>query len=195
MRTLLAAAVLSSLLSVQAVAWDNTNTGSGQIVDGGSGSQSKANAHAKSQSTATATGVGVGIGGAGGGGGRGYGGGAVVTNAVGGSARAPDVVLPSIGGGGMDCPTVGFGAGGSGLGGGGGLGPSWISSDCNARKLAEILMASGHQTEALMLLRKHFSEVDAVFASEAAAVPFKPSPWCAGATTYERRRNPGSCGP
>lgn len=39
----------------------------------------------------------------------------------------------------MDCPTVGFGAGGSGLAGAGGIGPSWISSDCNKRKVAELM--------------------------------------------------------
>lgn len=56
-----------------------------------------------------------------------------------GGGRAPDVVIPSIGGGGMDCPVVGFGVGGSGLGGGGGFGPSWISSDCNKRKVTALL--------------------------------------------------------
>lgn len=68
-------------------------------------------------------------------------GGAASVSYAGGSVagRAPDVVLPSFGGGGMDCPTVGFGAAGSGLGGGGGFGPSWISSDCNKRKIAELL--------------------------------------------------------
>lgn len=37
----------------------------------------------------------------------------------GGVSRAPDLFLPSIGGGGMDCP--------------------WISPDCNKRKVAAIL--------------------------------------------------------
>lgn len=50
------------------------------------------------------------------------------------AARAPDVVVP--GGGGFDCPTVGFGASGAGLTGGGGFGPSWISSRCDHRKYA-----------------------------------------------------------
>lgn len=60
-------------------------------------------------------------------------------NSGGGGGRAPDIALPSIGGGGFDCPVVGFGAAGSGLGGGGGFGPSWISSDCNERKVAALL--------------------------------------------------------
>lgn len=76
-----------------------------------------------------------------------------------GNTRAPDVVLPSIGGGGADCPVVGFGVGGSGLGGGGGFGPSWISPDCNARKLAEMLDRMGYPDAAVALLRDHFPEV------------------------------------
>lgn len=78
-----------------------------------------------------------------------------------GSARAPDVFSP--GGGGMDCPTVGFGASGAGITGGGGFGPSWISPDCNTRKLAEMLIQLGHPDQALALLRSHFSEVNKVF--------------------------------
>lgn len=74
--------------------------------------------------------------------------------------QAPDVLIPSIGGGGADCPVVGFGVGGSGLAGGGGFGPSWISGDCNARKLAELLAELGHRDAAVALLREHFSEVD-----------------------------------
>src|SRR6185437_14445211 len=57
----------------------------------------------------------------------GYVGGAFIVGG-GGSRRAPDVIPPSIGGGGFDCPTVGVSPGGSGLGGGGAIGVSWISS-------------------------------------------------------------------
>jgi len=73
--------------------------------------------------------------------------------------QAPDVLVPSVGGGGGDCPVVGFGVGGSGLGGGGGFGPSWISPDCNARKLAGDLDRMGQHRAAIALLADHFPEV------------------------------------
>lgn len=92
-------------------------------------------------------------------------GGATLSNSIGGATlngggasvhfqgSAPAVVLPSIGGGGGDCPVVGFGIGGSGIGGGGGFGPSWISSDCNRRKTAELLASLGMRDAAIQLLR------------------------------------------
>lgn len=106
-------------LAVPAMAWDTgatttANATQHQTAKGGAGGTG---------GSATATGGSV----------------AVLGGSGGHSGRAPDVMLPSFGGGGMDCPTVGFGAGGSGLGGGGGFGPSWISSDCNKRKVAELL--------------------------------------------------------
>lgn len=67
--------------------------------------------------------------------------------------RAPDVFIPSVGGGGADCPVVGFGAGGSGMGGGGGFGPSWISSRCDHRRYAEVIYAlTGDRLAALEYL-------------------------------------------
>lgn len=72
---------------------------------------------------------------------------------------APPINLPSVAGGGMDCPVVGLTPGGSGLGGGGALGVSWISSDCNARKLAELLDHLGYPHAAAILLQRHFPEV------------------------------------
>lgn len=135
--------ILAALLfATPAFAWTNTNNGhNNQIVDGGPGAQANARGGAGGKATATggrssATG------------GTATGGSSNVSNNVvlgirsdgsGSYNRAPDVNLPSIGGGGMDCPTVGFGAGGSGLGGGGGIGPSWISSDCNKRRVASLL--------------------------------------------------------
>lgn len=70
--------------------------------------------------------------------------------------QAPDVLVPSVGGGGADCPVVGFGVGGSGLSGGGGFGPSWISPDCNARKLAELLEAMGRHDLAMAVLEDQY---------------------------------------
>lgn len=118
---LLLAIPLMLALAAPAMAWDT-------------GATTTANATQHQHQTAK--------GGAGGAGGSATATGGYVTvlgGASGHSSHAPDVVLPSFGGGGMDCPTVGFGAGGSGLGGGGGFGPSWISSDCNKRKVAELL--------------------------------------------------------
>lgn len=117
------------LLATPAMAWDNPPPAPGPQAHSNAQAKSSAVSGAASSSHATggqasATGGSVAISGLGGG----HGGG-----------RAPDITLPSFGGGGMDCPTVGFGAGGSGLGGGGGFGPSWISSDCNNRKLVPII--------------------------------------------------------
>jgi hypothetical protein len=106
----------------------------------------------------------------------------------GGWNQAPDVSIPSIGGGGSDCPVVGFGVGGSGLGGGGGFGPSWISADCNTRKLAELLSRLGRRDAALAVLEEHFPEV-----KRAMTVSAPPSPpphtrpdWCLTASAAER---------
>jgi hypothetical protein len=106
-----------------------------------------------------------------------------------GVAQAPDINLPSWGGGGADCPTVGFGAGGSGLGGGGGFGPSWISPDCNTRKVAELLAHWGYKDAALAVLEDHFPEVKRAMT---VAAPVPPPPphtrpdWCLTASAAER---------
>lgn len=151
--TLLSAVAALSLASVPAFAWTNTNNGPGpkQIVDGGPGAQATGG---KAVSTSTSTAISAaaansasratgGAGGnaraAGGGGGSANVNGGGATNSNNWQGSAPSFSLPSFGGGGMDCPTVGFGAAGSGLGGGGGFGPSWISSDCNHRKVADLL--------------------------------------------------------
>ena len=105
-----------------------------------------------------------------------------------GVAQAPDVSIPSIGGGGSDCPVVGFGVGGSGLGGGGGFGPSWISADCNTRKLAELLSRLGRRDAALAVLEEHFPEVKRAM-TVAAPVPLPPNTrpdWCLTASAAER---------
>lgn len=77
--------------------------------------------------------------------------------------QAPDVIPPAVGGGGFDCPVVGVSPGGSGLGGGGAVGVSWISSDCNARKLSEMLSALGYKDASVQLLKDHFDEVKKAF--------------------------------
>jgi len=145
------AVAIFAALSTPAFAWTNTNYGHGnQIVDGGPGAQS--NSYQQQHQTAA--------GGAGGAGGSASGGsaagGSAASSATGGAASAgsslsgvgnttinarsaPSMGLPSIGGGGFDCPVVGFGAVGAGLGGGGGIGPTWISKSCNNRKVTEML--------------------------------------------------------
>lgn len=79
--------------------------------------------------------------------------------AAGDYRSAPSYVATGIIGGGSDCPTVGVTPAGSGLGGGGGIGVSWISPDCNARKLAEEVAALGRPDVSLELLRQHFPEL------------------------------------
>lgn len=151
MKRLTAALIAATMLSGPAMAWDASTNGSGPQAIGQDGGSATAQAQGQrqsqgqsqsarsaSRSTSSAGSRSISQGGTsrvsinntvGDGGG----------NSGGGGGRAPDVFLPSIGGGGMDCPTVGFGAAGSGLGGGGGIGPSWISSDCNKRKVAALL--------------------------------------------------------
>lgn len=90
--------------------------------------------------------------------------------------QAPDIFLPSIGGGGADCPTVGFGAAGSGLSGGGGFGPSWISTRCDHRKYAELIyQLTGDRQKALAYLASVESDVkqwlDATPISTTTALP------------------------
>lgn len=142
---LLTIASTLALLAAPALAWDppaatstTTNNGGagGAGGTGGAGGHAAASSRATSQSRSTATGgasnvqasgnnvsIGGNVGGSGSGGGN----------------RAPDVYISPGFASGADCPTVGFGAGGSGLGGSGGFGPSWISPDCNKRKVAALL--------------------------------------------------------
>lgn len=155
MKTFAAALIAATMMTAPAMAWTAQTAGHGpQAIgqDGGSAASAQANAAAIARSTAKAASqsrASIGNTTAAGGSSRAMGGtsNVSVNNTVGGGGgsssggggRAPDVFLPSIGGGGMDCPTVGFGAAGSGLGGGGGFGPSWISSDCNKRKVTALL--------------------------------------------------------
>jgi len=107
---------------------------------------------------------------------------------------APAWSLPSVGASGMDCPTVGLSAGGSGPIGGGGIGPSWISPDCNARKLAELLYNMGHPDIAMKVLADQYPVVRAAV-PDAAPVSPPPKPltanfsdraaWCS-ATAFNR---------
>lgn len=188
-------AFLCASVATPALAWNNTNGGhNNQIVDGGPGAQ------ANQRQTATGGSASSTGGNAAGGSAQAFAGSSDVTvNGAGGggAGRAPDVFLPSIGGGGMDCPTVGFGAGGSGLGGGGGFGPSWISPDCNNRKLAELLWQSGRRDAALRLLSAAFPQVRKALAADSAlgapTAPWSPAPWCATASEAERHRHYQDC--
>lgn len=103
------------------------------------------------------------------------GGSVVFSGGSGSGTRAPDINLPSWGGGGMDCPTVGFGAGGSGLGGGGGFGPSWISSDCNKRKVAEMALRLYGPAVARAYAEKN---IEGIAAAVAATGPPQKPDWC-----------------
>lgn len=86
--------------------------------------------------------------------------------------QAPDIVVPSVGGGGSDCPTVGFGASGAGLSGGGGIGPSWISTRCDHRKYAELIyLLTGDREKALHYLASVEPDVRDALADSAAVQP------------------------
>ena len=164
MKALLAIAAVG-LFATPAFAWDTTNN-TANVNNNHATSQadqqqwqtqlSTSNAVGKANATNT-----ISISGAGGGG-----------NSGGNFRMAPDIALPSIGGGGNDCPTVGFGAGGSGLGGGGGFGPSWISSDCNKRKVTELLFRLGNQAAAIAYAEQNIDGVREAFAAvQAVPVP------------------------
>lgn len=191
---------LALVLAVTTPAWANdiTQTGPGSqagVTGGGTGaaaaSTSTATARQSQSQTARGTGVGIGQGGAGGAGGRGGMGGSATANvsinglgggsgggSYGGGSRAPDVFLPTIGGGGMDCPTVGFGAAGSGLAGGGGIGPSWISSDCNKRKVADLLAHLFGPAVARAYAEQNIDGVSAAVAATTVAQPVQHPAWC-----------------
>lgn len=202
MKSIFVVALVAGVVACPAAwAWDNQTGPNGQIVDGGPGAQSNSDSHARASAHSASSSHANASGGSAAGGSA-----SVVNNVSGGgggsggyAGRAPDVLIPSVGGGGMDCPVVGFGVGGAGLGGGGGFGPSWISPDCNARKLAHDLSDMGYRGVAVQLLRSHFPEVDKAFGQQAkpeavAPAAFVPSPWCAKASRIERAHNPASCG-
>lgn len=117
---------------------------------------------------------------------------------------APAWSLPSIGASGMDCPTVGISGGGSGPMGGGGIGPSWISPDCNARKLAELLYNMGHPDIAMKVLADQYPVVRDAAKDSPVEPPAKPistsfndkTAWCNASawrtwSRAEQARNPG----
>ena len=110
-------------------------------------------------------------------GGAGHGGGRGGGNTTINDNTAPQITLPSIGGGGGDCPVVGFGVGGSGLGGGGGFGPSWISSRCDHRKYAELLAELQGKAAALAYLcRVEADTCTAAPVATSATVPISTAP-------------------
>lgn len=92
--------------------------------------------------------------------------------------QAPAIGLPSIGGGGNDCPVVGFGVGGSGLGGGGGFGPSWISSRCDHRKYAELIAELSGKQAALAYLCRVESDTCAAVTPVVAPVTWVKPDYC-----------------
>ena len=110
-------------------------------------------------------------GGTGHGGGHGGGGNTTINENT-----APQITLPSIGGGGSDCPVVGFGVGGSGLGGGGGFGPSWISSRCDHRKYAELIAELQGKAAALAYLCRVEGDTCAAPVATSATVPISTAP-------------------
>lgn len=210
MKTFAAALLVATIMTAPAMAWTAQTAGSGlQAIgqDGGSATaqtqRQTANATggaARSASRSNATG-----GSATGGNARGGTSNVSVNNTVGGSGggsagsggRAPDVFLPSIGGGGMDCPTVGFGAAGSGLGGGGGIGPSWISTDCNKRKVAALLSELFGPGVARAYAVKNIDGVQDALASATQGRPDAPKyqhpAWCI-ARSGQWLRNLEECG-
>ena len=205
MKRILMASAAIMLLAAPSYAWDTTTTPPTQTQTqtqhqqaqggaGGSGGAGGAGGSAASSARSSShvvnnisTTSGGGVAQSGNGGGNGW-----LGN------QAPDVSIPSIGGGGSDCPVVGFGVGGSGLGGGGGFGPSWISADCNTRKLAELLSRLGYRDAAISVLADHFPEVKRAMTPVSAptAAPFpvpvvapsKPD-WCATSSPAERHRH------
>lgn len=166
----IAAILGAALLASPAYAWDTPTP-----AQGGTASASQHQSAMGGSAKAT-TGAVTASGGAGGHGGNST----ITSNVNGGSFRqAPDVLLPSIGGGGMDCPTVGFGAGGSGLGGGGGFGPSWISSDCNKRKVAaELAQVYGPAVARAYMEREIPGVREAVAAAAGNEHVEYPFDWC-----------------
>lgn len=136
-------------------------------------------------------------------GGRGVGGGASVGNSGNTEYRAAANVasLPSVGGGGFDCPVVGVGLSGSVVTGSGVGVASWISQKCNDRKIAELMIATGHERAAMIFLATDDARVRDAFKQEIdqntqdEVSAFVPSAWCAKASKIERVNNPGSCGP
>jgi hypothetical protein len=95
---------------------------------------------------------------------------------------APGMAMASVGGGGFDCPVVGVGLSGVGMSGGGTGLASWISSDCNRRKEAELLIQMGHPQAAAYLM-ENSPEVKKALKREADAAPqtaaYRKIPaWC-----------------
>lgn len=152
--------VIAVLLPLSAVAWeqDQSQNAVAKQAQGQRQTQSAAAASSarQGQSTRVVNNIQVpsGAGTAGTAAAIGAGSGTNVTN-----FQAPGWSVPPVGAGGMDCPTVGIGAGGSGPFGGGGIGPSWISPDCNARKLAELLNSMGHPDMAMTVLADQYPVV------------------------------------
>lgn len=158
----------------------------GALVQGGFSPRSSATGGNATGGTATGGNAagGVGYGGAGGTGGNASVGAGSGSLSVGGAGignttwrqSAASAIAPSIGGGGFDCPTVGFGAAGQALGGGGGFGPSWLSTQCDRRKKAELLTALGRPDAALALMRDNDDEVRRALAVADKSRPQVPQP-------------------
>jgi hypothetical protein len=185
--TLTALALLSA---GPAFAWTAQTGGSGpQAIGQDSGSATAQAQHQGQHQTATGGAGGNGYGGsARASGGRATGGtsnasvsvsGIGGSNSGGGGGRAPDVFVPSVGGGGGDCPVVGFGVGGAGIGGGGGFGPTWISSDCNRRRVADLLSHLYGPAVARAYAEQQIEGVkEAVAAASQGRPQYKFPAWC-----------------
>lgn len=218
MRRLLMGAAMSALLGTTALAQStdadihqvtgsngNTvvnyhdNQSGGASAQAGASSQSGATSNANSRNTNSSASTSRGgnasssaTGGRGGNGGTAYSGGNKISG-VGNSnySQAPAMAMASPGGGGFDCPVVGVGLSGVGpMSGGTGL-ASWISSDCNRRKLADELARLGHVQAALILLSQDKQVRDAL-AAEAKLQPvaaIRPD-WCTTSSGVELRNHP-----
>jgi hypothetical protein len=211
-KRLLLGAAVSALLGTSALAQDAdvhtiTNGTGGQVANyhdnqsggaaaqSGSVSQSGATANANSRNTNSSTSTSRG-GNAASNATGGRGGNASSRTAVSGVgnssySQAPSMAMASPGGGGFDCPVVGVGLSGVGpMSGGTGL-ASWISSDCNRRKLADELARMGHTQAALILLSED-KDVKRALDAEQKLQPvaaIRPD-WCTTSSGVELRNHP-----
>ena len=217
-RITLAAAVAIALAASPAMAWDNTNNGSGpkQIVDGGPGAQSTATAASRSSSASRSTAVGIGGrgGNARGGNATATGGRVVVNNSTGGGGGGDygyhdipvsSAIAPSFYNGGNPCLGPAASAAGQAPVFGLSFGGQQMDEVCRARMLGEMDTAREVECQDSRSFRNAAYTVGRPCAADRnrwaeehpvqpAPVKFVPSPWCAKATEIERRHNPGSCG-
>jgi hypothetical protein len=164
------------MLASPALAWNGTNTGSGQLVEQGTAiqnhtsSRSYSNAHANSSSRSSATGGNVSLGSG------------VGSNSVG---VAPSITVP--GGYGNASCGGGIGLGGIGLGGGGsGGGTLWEFHNCKVIREAAALQALGQAATAVKLLCEQIDDVRHAMGGHCDQIYKAPPDWCFTASPGER---------